>query len=259
MRAEKQIKAVIFDLDDTLIDWSGQTRHYSEVIRPHLDNMYQHLVGDGHVLPDSDAFAVCYQETVSAQWKQAQETWSGISFENALATCLTTLGINPARIDLEALMRAYGVRPITGVELFPDTIPVLESLKQQGYKLGLVTNSMMPMWMREMELVNFELTPYLDIRVSSGDVGYMKPHPAIFCHIADLLGIRPEEAVFVGDRPVNDIAGANEAGMVSVLITPPHLTFELNGVRPDHIIKRLSELIPILEELESRLRKEGKE
>lgn len=252
MSAEKRIKAVIFDLDDTLIDWSGQTRRYSDVVRPHLDNMYHHLARDGHALPDSDDFATCFQEAASTQWAQARDgNWSGISFENALCTCLMTLGINPSRIDLEALMRAYDVRPIVGVELFPDTIPVLETLKQQGYKLGLVTNSMMPMWMRDAELANYELIPYLDIRVSSGDVGYMKPHPAIFRHIADLLQIRPEEAVFVGDRPMNDIAGANEAGMVSVLITPPHLTFELNGVQPDHIIKRLSELLPILDELEA--------
>jgi FMN phosphatase YigB (HAD superfamily) len=56
--------------------------------------------------------------------------------------------------------------------------------------------------------------------------------------------------VFVGDRPVNDIAGANEAGMISVLISPPHLDRELNGVQPDYIIQRLSELIPILDKLE---------
>lgn len=251
MRTGKRIKAVIFDLDDTLIDWSGQTRRYSDVIRPHLNNMYQYLANDGHALPDLDAFAVCYQETVEAQWEQARQTWSGISFKDALCTCLTTLGINPAKVDIEALMRAYDVKPILGVELFPDTIPVLEKLKQQGYKLGLVTNSMMPMWMRDAELVKYELIPYLDVRLSSGDIGYMKPHPEIYYHIAKLLQIQTEEAVFVGDRPMNDIAGANEAGMVSVLITPPHLTFELNGVQPDYIIKRLSELLPILDELEA--------
>jgi putative hydrolase of the HAD superfamily len=250
VRTEKQIKAVIFDLDDTLIDWSGQTKRHSEVVRPHIDNMYHYLVAGGHLLPDPDAFALCFHETVSAQWESARETWTGISFENALSACLATLGINPEGIDLAAVMRAYDVQQFPGVELFPDTIPVLETLLKKGYKLGLVTNSMMPMWMRDVELLAYDLLPYLDVRVSSGDIGYMKPHPAIFEHTTDLLGISPEEAVFVGDRPVNDIAGANEAGMISVLITPPHLNRELNGVQPDYIIERLSDLIPILDKLE---------
>jgi putative hydrolase of the HAD superfamily len=250
LRAQKQIKAVIFDLDDTLIDWSGQTEHYADVVRPHIDNMYHFLSVGGHSLPDSDAFALSFHESVAAQWEQVRETWAGISFENALRTCLITLGVNPEAIDLLALMRAYDVRRLPGVELFPDTIPVLETLQQRGYQLGLVTNSLMPMWMRDAELLAYDLLPYLDVRVSSGDIGYMKPHPAIFSHTAGLLGISPQQAVFVGDRPVNDIAGANEAGMISVLIVPPHLNRELNGVKPDYIIQRLSELIPILDKLE---------
>jgi putative hydrolase of the HAD superfamily len=212
--------------------------------------MRSFLTDLGHIVPDPDTFASCFHETAAAQWEQARETWSGISFEDALSTCLTTLGINPQAIDLLGMMRAYGVKQLPGVELFPDTIPVLETLQQRGYKLGLVTNSMMPMWMRDAELLAYNLLPYLDVRVSSGDIGYMKPHPAIFSHTAELLGISPQQAVFVGDRPVNDIAGANEAGMISVLISPPHLNRELNGVQPHYIIQRLSELLSILDSLE---------
>jgi putative hydrolase of the HAD superfamily len=258
MQNKRHIQAVIFDLDDTLIDWSGQGQVYYDVVRPHVDNMHQHLAAAGHPVPDPDTFSTCFRETVADQWRQVRETWSGISFESALQRCLATLGVDPSTVDLTAVMQAYDARPVPGVVLFPDTIPVLRALHQRGYLLGLVTNSMMPMWMRDAELSAYELLPYLDFRVSSGDIGYLKPHPEIFRHVVELLQIRPEEAVFVGDRPVNDIAGANEAGMISVLISPPHLNRELNGVQPDYIIKQLSELLPILDELEAGLRQEGK-
>jgi FMN phosphatase YigB (HAD superfamily) len=92
--------------------------------------------------------------------------------------------------------------------------------------------------------------PFLDARITSGDVGYLKPHPEIYEHILKMLELKPEQAVFVGDRPQNDIAGANIAGLTSVLISPPHLDRDLEGVVPDYTITTLSELLPLLENLE---------
>jgi FMN phosphatase YigB (HAD superfamily) len=93
---------------------------------------------------------------------------------------------------------------------------------------------------------------YLDARVASGDVGYLKPHPAVYQRILELLETTPERAVFVGDRPSNDIAGANEVGLISVLMDPPHLDRQLEGVEPDYTIGCLNELLPILERLEGQ-------
>jgi putative hydrolase of the HAD superfamily len=105
------------------------------------------------------------------------------------------------------------------------------------------------MWMRDVELEAYEMLHYFDARVTSGDVGVLKPHPEIYEHILEMLDLRPDQAVFVGDRPINDIAGANEVGLVSVLMAPPHLERELDGVVPDFTIEKLSELIPLLEKL----------
>ena len=77
----------------------------------------------------------------------------------------------------------------------------------------------------------------------------MKPHTAVFQHILTQLNTPPEQAIFVGDSPAHDIVGANDTGMVSILIDPPHLNRELNGTQPDFTINKLQELIPILERL----------
>ena len=104
--------------------------------------------------------------------------------------------------------------------------------------------------MRDIEMREYDILKYMDARTTSGDYGYIKPHPGIFLHILSELNVAPENAVFVGDHPRFDITGANLAGMTSVLIDPPHLNREIRNDVPDFVIKRLGELLPILEELE---------
>jgi putative hydrolase of the HAD superfamily len=95
------------------------------------------------------------------------------------------------------------------------------------------------------------LLPYLDARISAADIGYLKPHPFIYLAMLETLQVSPERSVFVGDRPINDIAGANEAGLISVLMAPPHLNRLEESVVPDYTISCLSQLLPILAYLET--------
>lgn len=250
MSSRRRINAILFDLDDTLIDWSGLKVEYAVSMRPHLDNIYDYLAAQGLTLPDRDDFSQLYTETVIEHWNEAKKTWQAVSLGGVLKDFLQRLKVDVSQVDTHALMCAYDAQPVPDVVPFDDTIPVLQSLRQQEYKIGLITNSMMPMWMRDIELKAYSLMDYFDVRITSGDTGYIKPHPIIYQKALGLLDVAPEEAVFVGDRPDYDIAGANDAGLTSVLMAPPYLERELNNVKPDHIISCLSELLPILEALE---------
>lgn len=245
-----QITAVIFDLDDTLIDWSGQEIHGAAIGQRHLRQVYAYLTAQGHALPDEEDFLDCFGEVLVRLWQQAKLTWAGVSLAQVITQTLQESGLDVAQTDMDTLLRVYNWQPVPGVRPYPDAIPTLQSLRQQGYKLGLITNAMQPMWMRDVELETYGLLPYLEARITSGDTGYMKPHPAIYQRILDMLEAEPAQAVFVGDRPENDIAGANAAGLTSVLIRPSHRNYELNGSQPDYTIGQLSELLPILERLE---------
>lgn len=247
---ERRIQAVIFDLDDTLIDWSQPDLTWDEFTRPMTDNIHNHLTAAGHSLPEPDAFYRCLREEVEREWEQARENWQGAFFGSALQRTLRICEVDDAQIDMEELMRAYDWRPMPGVELYKDTLEVLAELRDRGYKLGLITNSFLPMWMRDVELRHYNLIDVFDERTTSGDAGYIKPHPAIYHQMLERLQVAPERSVFVGDRPQNDIAGANEAGMISVLIDPPHLDREVNEHLPDYTIEKLGELIEVLERLE---------
>lgn len=250
-REGRRIQAVIFDLDDTLIDWSQPALTWEEFTRPMTDNVHRHLVAAGHPLPEEDVFYERFRQEVEDEWEQAREAWMGASFGEALRRTLQIFDIDEGRVDLEELMRVYNWQPMPGVTLYEDALQVLAELRRRNYKLGLITNSFLPMWMRDVELRHYDLIDFFEARLTSGDAGYIKPHPEIYRQMLGMLDATPEASVFVGDRPQNDIAGANEAGLISVLIDPPHLAREVNEHVPDFTIERLGELVDVLERLES--------
>lgn len=243
------LKAVLFDLDDTLISWADGPDDWGVATRPHWTGVYHYLAGEGHALPSLDEFIGRMREEVREAWQNGRETLEAPAFERILRAGLKQMKLNLADVDFPAAMRAYNWQAMEGVAVYPDTLPVLQTLRRDGYKLGLITNSHLPMWMRDPELASFGLLDFFDARTTSGDARYIKPHPAVYHLILDQLEVAPEEAVFVGDNPHHDIAGANEAGLTSVLIDPPHLDRDRDGVAPDFIITRLAELLPIVDGL----------
>jgi putative hydrolase of the HAD superfamily len=208
------------------------------------------MVDNGHQLPPTEELNDLLRDAVIATWDEAKKTLRIPSLGGVLCKLFGELGADVSQVEPEELLRIFGWAPRPGVILFPDTLSVLTELRNRGYKIGLLTNSFLPMWMRDIELQAYELMEFMDARVTAADVGYLKPHPAIYLHLLDLLQTSPDQAVFVGDRPRYDIAGANKAGITSVLINPPHLDRELHDVIPDFTITCLSELLPVLEELE---------
>jgi putative hydrolase of the HAD superfamily len=245
----RQIKAVIFDLDDTLIDWSNLEVKWDVFHFGRVEKARNYLTENGHQLPEPQELYVFIKDRLQKTWDDARQDWAIPSMAQVMHQILIDLGISAEQVDMEALLTHYNWGVFPGVVPFDDTHQVLETLRQQDYKIGLVTNSIFSMWMRDVELEAYNLIDYFDARITSGDIGYLKPHPQIYHRILEMLDVRPDQAVFVGDRPQNDIAGANEVGLTSVLMSPPHLERDLDGIQPDHTINTLSELLPILEKL----------
>jgi putative hydrolase of the HAD superfamily len=246
----RQVKAVIFDLDDTLIDWAKPTATREEFYRPRMERVYNFLLEANDGLPPQSDFYRLIDDAIMAIWAEAKQSLQLPSIGDVFAQVLAQLGVAVDQNDMVDILKTFDWQPWPGVVTFDDTLPVLSALRQRGYKIGLLTNSFLPMWMRDVELREYEIIDYLDARVTAADVGYIKPHPAIYFRLLEMLQTAPEQAVFVGDRPKNDIAGANAAGLISVLIDPPHLERELEGVTPDFTILCLSDLLPILDALE---------
>ncbi|GBD19853.1 Pyrimidine 5'-nucleotidase YjjG [bacterium HR28] len=185
------IRLVLFDLDDTLCDHSAS-------FRLRVQRALRTIPADRLTLPP--------QAVVEAALAQPSHTWEGL--EHVLARA----GVTDA-VLLERAFTVYASDRFYGLELFPDSLPVVRAL--QGRLLtGLVTNG--PSDIQRAKLERLGIERLFPIVVISEEVGVAKPDPAIFAHALALAGVRPEEALYVGDHPLNDVVGARRAGLVSV-------------------------------------------
>jgi putative hydrolase of the HAD superfamily len=110
---------------------------------------------------------------------------------------------------------------------------LLDALRARGLKTGLVSNTMDPRWLLLRDLDDQRLSYRLDVVVFSSDVGVRKPRPEIFHLALDELGVKPERALFVGDRLVADIRGARDVGMRTVQAMWYRAEESEDGTEPD--------------------------
>jgi putative hydrolase of the HAD superfamily len=101
------------------------------------------------------------------------------------------------------------------LKICDDTLPALEQLKARGLTIGLISNVIQDM---EATFARFGLQPYLDFKVTSGEVGRDKPDPEIFLTALKKAGLQPQETIYVGDQYEIDIVGARRVGMKALLI-----------------------------------------
>ena len=125
-------------------------------------------------------------------------------------------------------------------KLFDDALPTLKQLKKQGIKLGLISNVAKDI----DELFNkLELQQHLDFIVTSFEVGHDKPDPEIFLAALEKAGVRPEEAMYVGDQYELDIVGARNVGMKAVLIDREDMSPEITDCPRIRELARVTEYI----------------
>lgn len=121
------------------------------------------------------------------------------------------------QVDLETAGKVWAaVRRIPyGLALFDDVLPTLDALKQRGLVLGTVSNVTLDFGQTSQEL---GLAPYLDLAITSGEVGKGKPHPPIFLAALERAGVQAPEALMVGDSYSSDIRGARGVGIKPLLL-----------------------------------------
>jgi putative hydrolase of the HAD superfamily len=244
------LKAVLFDMDDTLIDWSGRTIDWQEHERARLGGLYDYFTGEGHNLADREEFYASVRQFAQQDWQSAEESLLAPNYARAMAEALMAHGVPAERIDPDACIRAYGWGLIPGVKAFPDVPAALAELVANGVKVGLITNASVPMRFRDAELEAVDLLRYVsDCRFAAVDIGYLKPHPAVFEHALAHLGIAPAEAVFVGDNLQADVMGSMRVGLRGVLRRLAHRPVELGetDIVPSAVVDDFFELLAHLD------------
>jgi putative hydrolase of the HAD superfamily len=120
---------------------------------------------------------------------------------------------------------------------------VLEAIKKEGYRIGVIANEDSASAWNVIEATG--LQDYFDVIVISEEVGIEKPYKRIFEIALAKLGVKPENAVMVGNKIDADILGANRAGMKSVWFRWNNRysdTIDSSQEKPDFTIKSFLEL-----------------
>lgn len=144
--------------------------------------------------------------------------------------------------DVVLLHRALTRRTL---RLMEGVRPMLDALKQT-VKLGLVTDSQPDYILPELRTTG--IAGYFSTVVISGTHGCRKPDTRLFDEATAVLGVAPEQAVFVGVDTGRDIAGARAAGLRTVLALTPYGSKDIALGEPDQVVDRTSEIQLLLEQ-----------
>jgi putative hydrolase of the HAD superfamily len=238
-----RITGILFDLGDTLLDFGKVDIRSLFEQGAHL--AYEYLQELGMPLPSFGRFH--RQQNWAIRWKYFRSRISRREFNS-----LDVIGRLGLRMGHELSPDQYQelawrwYRPLSQCATMEDGTPrLLRDLADAGLKLGLVSNTFVPSAVLDRHLRETGLLEMLPVRIYSCDARHRKPHRRIFRLALDALGTPPEATLFVGDSLRADIAGANRAGMISVLKDPLGL-YEPQRIRPAHVINQLAELREIV-------------
>ena len=243
------VKVVIFDIDNTLLDWSQRRVGWFADPEGHIAHLAKtaRVFEPGISQDKIEALVESFKE--EQRNTMYEETEEAPHLGRMLARHLHKVGITSEVVGDDVVLEAYNWTVTPGVEPFPDVLEVLPILREHHVPLGIITNGYQPISQRDLELEAYGLLQYIsECRFSSADVGVLKPDARIFKAALDCMGVMPDEAVYVGDNPVMDVIGAQRAGMKGVWRLPEGQDPKVwSWVKPDAIIDTLHDLLPILE------------
>ena len=225
------IKGVVFDLDHTLFDRYG-------TLRAVLPEMYKRMRDS---IPANLSQEDFIEGLIAGEKQYIYHGW------DYTADRLVEMGIfNECTkgADVWRCLFTY-CWPLAAVK-YPFTEPTLIRLKEMGLKLGIITNGEHDLQWNKLRHLNFD---YLfDEIVISGDVGVQKPETKPFEVMSKKLGIEPQNLLYVGDNPLNDVEGSRKAGYTPVWVKTignwcfddiEHCEYEVDTVAeiPDLVLK----------------------
>ncbi len=204
------LEAVLFDWGDTLMHWVHDDALLEAGHRAGLA-----ALGWDDALPEVEALTAHFVEHyMPLFWVPG--SLEEIEYPGFVRELLAEFGIDVDDEELARFLEAEHIAWNPARQLGATTHALLDSLRGQGLRLGLVSNAFDPGWLLHRDLEQMGLAERLDFSVFSSEVGTRKPHPAIFERALKALSVRPENALFVGDRLYEDVRGAAEVGMKTV-------------------------------------------
>jgi putative hydrolase of the HAD superfamily len=230
--APKPLQAVFFDVDFTLI-YPGPTFQ---------GEGYRRFCEAGGVEVDVALFDHATAASSFILDEAEEQIYNDDLFVHYTASIIEHMGGRGPQV-VEIARAIYGQWAANHhFEMYDDVAPVLRSLQERGFKIGLISNSH-----RSLDAFSehFSLTGLVQVSVSSAEHGYMKPHRSIFDKALERAGVAAADSLMVGDSLKHDVEGALKAGMRAVLL---RRSGDIPSLLPPGlpVIKSLLDLLPLL-------------
>ena len=243
-----RVRAVFFDLDETLLDDDRCMREAVARTCATLAKRYPHI--------EPTQLEATYVRVAAEWWTSSgsvpRASSSGGSGGRDIrlevwSKALMIYGLPIQHLAIEAT-DLYSQERRAGYCLFPDAKEVLHALHQR-FILGVISNGPRDTQRQKLDVTG--LGAYLDVVVISGELGVGKPDSGIFLEALESAQVTPGEALYVGDSLASDVAGAKGVGMYAAWLNRKKVARPQNTPSPDLEIGTLQDLIPLLASLES--------
>ncbi|SDR81542.1 HAD family hydrolase [Actinopolymorpha singaporensis] len=236
------VRGVLFDIDDTLFDYSSSERSGLLAHLAALDLLDR--------FPDSEELVAVWRRFVDeehARFLAGEQTFTEQQLSRT-RRFLSHLGCLPAEgisdSEAAAWFAGYVSHRDARWAAFPDAAPLLESLAS-AYRLGVISNSSHDHQLRKLERIGL-LAYFGAAIVCSESHGTAKPHPSIFRAGCALLGLPPHEVAYVGDKYAVDAVGARDAGLQAYWLDRTGASAGPASERGIQVISSLAELPALL-------------
>ena len=223
------LRAIFFDAFGTLILWERE--------EPHLQ-LSRRLARLGiEVAPEKVAAILEGWESHLAERVREDPDFATLAMERNRPFWQYFYGYILGQAGIEGNHSAY----IKGIyegffdeRLYPDpeALTLLPQLRSRGFILGMISNAP-----RNIDDLCRGWGLNLDLVITSAEVGVEKPHPAIFLAALRKAGVKPQEAIYVGDDYNNDVQGAEKAGFKAILLDREGSQKELGCTRINRLIE----------------------
>jgi putative hydrolase of the HAD superfamily len=245
------IRGVLFDMGGTLLHYSAPGANWEDTEKIGAEGVYALLQTAGYHLPPREQaleqawdYARRLWASIVAQGQQVRNFWIDEQIEHLVA--LWGLPALPPPL-VQRAAHAYMTAIQAHVWPLDGATETLAALRDQGLRIGLISNTHWPGHYHVADLERFALLPYLEHLIFSADVAAWKPGEQVFALGLEALQLAPQEAVYVGDTLYFDVWGAQQAGLRAVWIEQPHRWLPDGlDVTPDATIRALPDLVDVV-------------
>lgn len=199
------VKAVIFDLDNTVYDYDFCHQKAMETLSRYCEEKY---------MLSRHGFEKKYGLAKELVKSRLGDTGASHNRMLYMQTFLELIGRKPVTGAL-VLYDIYWDTMLETMEPFGQIFPLMEALRKRNIKIAVLTD--LTAHIQHRKIIRLGLAEYVDALVTSEEAGQEKPGRKMFDLMLEKLALEPHEAIMVGDSHEKDILGARKAGMHGIL------------------------------------------